>query len=85
MRSGPFMKTLYYGEDVNKVTVTTLELEVNSFLGSRVQVQCEADLFGVFRTYSEYVEVTVVEDRPRLALVLDIREATGKLFVTFWT
>lgn len=72
------MKTLYFGEEEGKVTVTLLYLEVNSFLGSRVRIQCVADLFGVFRTYSEQLEVTVIEDKPRLASVLGNRDSSSK-------
>ncbi|KAG8330438.1 hypothetical protein J6590_064332 [Homalodisca vitripennis] len=75
--AGPYLKTVHFGEEENTVTLTQLAVEVNSFLGNKVRVQCVADMFGVFRTYSEQIEVAVAEDRPRLASVLDNRESSS--------
>ncbi|XP_054285207.1 uncharacterized protein LOC129001788 [Macrosteles quadrilineatus] len=83
VRPGPFMKSHFFGEEDHKVTITEVSLEVNSFLGSRVRLQCVADLFGVFTSYSEVIEVVVVEDKPILASVLDNRENRGQTSRSF--
>ncbi|XP_054262494.1 uncharacterized protein LOC128986256 [Macrosteles quadrilineatus] len=54
-------------EGQDPVTIAGLNLGVNTFLGGKLTIVCVADLFGV---YSSRAEVTLDEERPRLASVL---------------
>lgn len=66
-------------EGQDPVTIAGLNLAVNTFLGGKLTIVCVADLFQV---YNSRAEVTLDEERPRLASVLgNHHQAQGRVVI----